>query len=281
VAIPGDVDEHRFYTDRAFDVRLLKGDVEGTFTLLAAVSDLEVNLDTEAYPNQSIQISARLLRGGAALKTDRRTVKLDDQPPILDLVSGAAQAVRVRQGDDLRLAARATDDVSGVEQVEFAKAAANDTDIKDPKITRLPEDGGDLYAVLLPTKELEPGRYTFLVRAVDKVGLASPIEKLAVFVDKPLATSPDDSPTNNKLRVQVAFNGRPLEKKCKVSIIAGPKMLSKQTGSDGICEFTDLPPGDYTVKAEGIAGNKEREGQQTVTVSAPPARPASTQIDLQ
>lgn len=88
-----------------------------------------------------------------------------------------------------------------------------------------------------------------------------------------------DPPTKGALKVTVIY-GNPV---AGVSVkISGPKNDVLKTGDNGMAEFKDLPPGDYTIEAKGIVKNKVRAAKATQTIGDPPAKdPVPVEIKLE
>jgi hypothetical protein len=266
--------------DRVVDVRMI-GSETGECVLSTRVDDLKFSIEADAYRNQPVELVAELRQDSSVLKRERRTIKLDNGPPYLEIRTRPGASVAL--GRVLTVEAVATDKVSGVQFVEFAFEVTKAGEMKDPQKVSTATAGG-LYRGQLTIEENMPlGEHTVLIKATDWAGFESPTSKLKIRVVKPTTSAGNPpAPNVNDLIVTVTYGGpRSPVARAEVSI-EGPKRQTLRTGEDGTATFRNLPAGAYTVKAVGIAkGNFHRGEAKDVVVEAPPAAAAAVPLELQ
>ena len=133
--------------------------------------------------------------------------------------------------------------------------------------------GGEMYEVRLDTTKLPPGtRLPLFVRATDRVGLSN--------VPEPVWLDSAPSVAKNGIRGKVVLNG--LAEEGVLVSLSGPGEPSVVTsGTNGVFQFPDLEPGEYTLQATGAVRNRTyRSEEAKVSVEAPPASEVSITLQL-
>lgn len=252
----------QFSSDRLFDVRLLPAAAPGELAIETSVGDLEATFATMAHPNQDIELAAELI---GADQIDQRTVKLDRDPPVLQLARVNPKAV---QGQELVVQIPVSDARSRVAKVEIGIDREGTGELKQPVQAALSKTGKDIFVATLPVKELPVGEYTGLVRAVDLVGNAS---KAAKFPFEIVAPGGGPEKKTARFNGKVLWNGR--AGKGFTVEATGPKNDSAKADSQGAFSFAELPPGEYKLTFKGVINNKEVEFTEPLTIAQPTAKP--------
>lgn len=92
-----------------------------------------------------------------------------------------------------------------------------------------------------------------------------------------LAADPAPDTAKATVKGQVVY-GEPV---AKISVtLEGAVKKTARTDEKGQFVFTDIPPGEYTLSASGVAKNNLRKGSATVTVPQPPQELAPITIKL-
>lgn len=270
-------------SDRQISFRLPE-EVNG-LSVLTTVQDWEVEASGEGFANVDVAAEARLLVAGKQQPVlDARTIVFDGTPPVLDTPPVAAAIIGRTSTIPLRVSDDVTDGffippdrirpgISGIKSVEWAIDFEGTGAPKEWKpVTWL----GDVrYEIRVETKELPAGiRVPLLVRATDRVGLSAPPNRIWLNV----AAQPASD--KNKLTGRVVLEGRG-ESDVWVTLTGPSGERRVKTVKNGAFEFTGLPPGEYSVMAEGAVRNTSYQAQPVkVTVPAAPAPAPSTTLML-
>ena len=254
-----------------------------TLAVRTIVQDWEVNAAGLGFKDVDVVAEASVIVPGAQTPlTDRRLFTMDARPPVVEVpplmnvVIGRPLVVPVRVTDDPRESStRAPGShiagVSGVARVEWGLDLKGDgaPAAWQPAVGL----GGEMYEVRLDTTKLPPGtRLPLFVRATDRVGLSN--------VPEPVWLDSAPSVAKNGIRGKVVLNG--LAEEGVLVSLSGPGEPSVVTsGTNGVFQFPDLEPGEYTLQATGAVRNRTyRSEEAKVSVEAPPASEVSITLQL-
>jgi len=208
--------------------------------------------------------------------TDQHEVSivLDGAPPVLrvevpvrPVMAGAEIPVTI-----------VTEDLSGVAKGRMGLDLDASGDLEDADkpllLSRLA--GGGVWTTALPTKDLQPGRYTLVVQATDRVGLPAKASAAVTIVaprpDVPAAKPPADTGT---IQGRVVLIRRPVSG-IRVTLEGLNRVATSD--SEGRFIFRDVPLGSCTLRATGAALNRFRNGAASVTV---PGGQRTVTVDVQ
>ncbi len=108
--------------------------------------------------------------------------------------------------------------------------------------------------------------------------MASLFIVLAMSVQAWAADKPAPAAATKRIQGRVTY-GSPI---AKITVtLDGAVKKTVKTDDDGQFVFSDLPAGDYTLEAKGIAKNNYRKGSAKVTVPEPPKQLAAVTIKLE
>ena len=259
----------RFHADRQTEIIVEEPQTPGILRFTAHVHDFRVMLSPGGLRNKKVDLVARLLLANRSIASDRlaaegsASVVLDGAPPEMEIDTPAASVV---QGDDFPVTAR-TVDLSGVVKVEFGFDLDGSGELSEkekPKVLRQPDGQRTTWSTALPTKELEPGRYSLLVRATDRVGLSTKHSRpvTVLVATKPAAGS---TPTGATIAGQVVLVDRPCPN-FNVQLDGGER--SAVTDDNGRFVFKDVAPGKHKLHAKGTALNRFREATTEIVAAA-------------
>ena len=271
------------FSDRNVDSTVVAMQATGMLQLQTMVTDQIVELPLGSSTNAHSSILCQLEVGGhKAAAHSPQPIILDSIPPKIESV-WVPSGNRVGQGAMLTVFAATSDQqLSGTEKVE----AVVDTDFigefaPDAKLTRGALEGGVGWKLQVPTKGLDLGAHTVLIRSTDHAGNVSDYEKLAIIVvDK---DSIDQRPFNS-VSGKVTF-GSMKGAAFKVALKTEAKnahIPPATTDTDGSFKFPKVPAGRYQVTAQGLLRNMPLVGAASIDVKGPTggrARPSIFPFD--
>ncbi len=270
----------QWFSDRQVTVRLHKIDPAGQIQFQAEAADFKVSLPAGGLRNKTVGVLARLsvnLPGtGPGPLTDQHDVPvvLDGAPPILrvevpvrPIMAGEAISVTV-----------VTEDLSGVAKGRIGldlNASGELEDADKPLLLSAPANNG-VWTMALPTQDLQPGRYTLVVQATDRVGLSAKASGV-VTVAAPRKEVPAAKPPANTGTIQgrTVLISRPVSG-IRVTLEGVNRVATSD--SQGRFIFRDVPAGSYTLRATGAALNRFRNGTASVIV---PSGQQTVTVDVQ
>jgi hypothetical protein len=125
------------------------------------------------------------------------------------------------------------------------------------------------WTTKLPTKLLNPGDVTLLIRATDEVGNESAFTKVKCHVITLDQAKTQDSSETSRLTGTVFFGPDPIPA-VTLTLTGDPKVKIDPVKSDehGNFTFPTVPPGKYKLSAAGLIHNKKRKTDEDITVEA-------------
>ena len=266
--------------DRQVAMKSLQFSPEGQLNLLATVSDFHVQIPATGVNNVHTQLLARLSVMDQTTFSPTVPVILDGVPPrVLDVRISPPGTVVI--GTKLDITATITDDtLSGVEKVEATfdlERTGEFPSVPKPMLLGANTDGD--WVAQIPSKDLQPGEQTLLIRATDAVGNVSKVLKTRL-----LFITPEEAErralTPVSLSGVVKFgdqtpSGIAVSAKTADGKTAGPVM----TNEKGTFLLSGLTPGIWKVEAKGLLRNKNRSAGQDVVIKSA-EKPEPTQILL-
>jgi hypothetical protein len=258
----------QWYSDRQVTVRLHKVNPDGHVQFHAEVGDFKVPVPAGGLRNKKVDVLARLLVNlpvsGQGQLTDQSDVSvvLDGTPPILRVEVPVSP---IMAGEEIPVTI-VTEDLSGVAKGRVGldlNASGDLEDADQPRLLTAPASGG-VWTTALPTKDLQPGRYTLVVQATDRVGLSAKATQ-TVTVAAPRKEIPTAKPPVDTGIVQgrVVLISRSAS---GIRVTLDGLNRSATSDSEGRFVFRDVPAGSYTLRATGAALNRFRRGTAVVTV---------------
>jgi hypothetical protein len=249
----------RFYTDRQVQIELQEADAAGEMKVFAKTEDFATEVDCHGLENVVARIHAQLLRDRQPKDEDAVRVILDGKPPEFEVSLASDQVVK---GKDIQVTATVIRTLSDVSKFEFGFQGDTEKQFKDkPKIV---EPRGSSAAVVLPTKELDAGEYTVLVRGENKAGNSDFRAVKVTVVEPPPPTPPPGTAMSATVTLRGTvkwLDGSPAAG-AEVSIETPARIAV--TDDHGKFTFTDLPRSTYTVKAKGSTGGIAASGESKV-----------------
>ncbi len=241
----------QWYSDRQVTVRLHKVDPDGHVQFHAEVGDFKVPVPAGGLRNKKVDVLARLIVNlpvtGQGQLTDQSAVSvvLDGAPPILRV---EVPVRPIMAGDEIPVSI-VTEDLSGVAKgrVGLDLNASGDLEDADQPLLLTAPTGGGVWTAALPTKDLQPGRYTLVVQATDRVGLSAKATGTVTIAaprkEPPTAKPPVDTGT---IQGRVVLISRPVS---GIRVTLDGLNRSATSDSEGRFVFRDVPAGSYTLRA--------------------------------
>jgi len=279
VELAVDIDEDRDFlreiplrltSDRQVQVAWGEAKPDGTLSLNTAVTDFHVSLPAPGIQHQRVNLLGRVQSAGKVAWSADRYVWIDGEGPQTGsprISSTGFTAV----GDPVVLSLLATDQGSGVAKIEVAIDTDFDGKLPvDPPPVAAKRNPDGLWTAELDTAKLAPGSYQILIHSVDKVGNAGKLMKTELVLLSP--TDVEKARANSVAGV-VLYGAGDHVRGAKVTLTPAEKgdPIGPVTGDDqGHFELPVVPPGKYTLHAEGLFRNRVRMADIEIEV---PARP--------
>ncbi|MBI3464062.1 MAG: hypothetical protein HY000_13550 [Planctomycetes bacterium] len=243
--------------ERAIDFRWEQPAPEGGLQIFTGLDNFKLQEATRGYRDKRVRLIAALeLTATGERKEDEVELVFDASAPTL----AVPPVMTVVQGSPLSIPVRASDGgLSGVARVEYAIDLQQLGELKEPKPAIHGE--GDAYEISMPKVELAPGRYEFLVRATDRVGRTSSVEKVVVLVQPPAAAA-QAAAAKGTLKITVAAPASWAD----VKVDGAPK--GKLKPGDPPLVLPDLDPGKHKIEATGFVRNRNSSYSEEVDLRA-------------
>ena len=273
------------YADRNYSLAVKEIASDGRVSIETRVTDLQFELRSPPL-NKRAKLVARLTLRDRASISDSVEVIFDRTAPTIEV---EPRDPIVHRGETVKLSITAVDrdptgaEASGIKAVNHALDKRKlDAEAKEkPKQIETPDpDSGKFVLVFEPPADLPLGPHTMLFWANDNVGWESKPEIVTITVrDKRPPGAPMTkglpAPTTGTIKGQVVYGKDPVAN-ATVSIVEGAgatMVVKKSVQSDGSGQFAikDLPPGEYSVAAQGKAKNNLRKAPpMPVSIPTPP-----------
>jgi len=273
------------YSDRKYSLAVKEIGPEGRISIETGVTDLEFELLSPPL-NKRAKLVARLALHDRASISDSVEVIFDRTAPTVEV---EPREPIVHRGETVKLSVTALDldptgaEASGVKTVNHVLDKRKlDAQAKEkPKQIETPDPvSGKFVLVFEPPPDLPLGSHTILFWANDNVGWESkPVLATITVRDKRSPNAPTakgaPAPTTGTIKGQVVYGKDPVAN-ATVSIVEGTgatMVVKKSVQSDGSGQFAikDLPPGEYSVAAQGRAKNGLRKAPPVpVSIPTPP-----------
>ncbi len=252
----------------------------GLLTLDAQVSDFHLNVPAPALRNARVAVLGRLFAAGKTGWSDPVEIVLDGAPPRIERVQLLPPAPVI--GPDVEISVWATDNnLSGVDKVEVAFDPLGAGKFSDTvEAVELQRDSEGRWFTKLPTKTLNAGDMSLLVRATDKAGNVSDFSKIKVHV---VSKAEVDAAAAQAGRLQgtVTFGQQPAPGVVlTLTADKAPKIAPATTDDRGGFTFANLAPGKYKLAAKAVIHNKTRKFEQEVTVESGAVNSKPVQVVL-
>ena len=252
---PEAVRPQTFYSDRKVTVELGEADAAGEMKATTKVEDFSTEVDAHGLENVVARVRAQILRDRQPKDEDSLRVILDGRPPEFDL---ALASDRVVKGTDIRVTATVVRTLSDMVKFDYGFQGDAEKQFKDK--SKKIDVRGHTASFSLPTKELDAGEYTVLVRGENKAGNFD-FHSVKVEIVDPPPPMPDKpaAPATITVRGTVKWlDGSPAS---GVEVSIEQPARSAKTDGAGKFSFADLPRGSYTLKAEGSTGGMQASGE--------------------
>ena len=250
----------RLSSDRQVGIGLDRIAPSGVFTLEARVSDFhQFPVPVPGLRNARVELLGRIFAAGKAGWSNPVEIVLDGSPPQIERVELRPPVVVIGPKDE-EVSVWATDDeLSGVAKIEaaFDPLGKGKFGGMAPAIP-LERMAAGYWMTKLPTKLLEPGDITLLIRATDHVGNESDFKKIKCHVITLDQAKAGGTGETARLMGTVFFGPDPIPA-VKLTLVGDPTVKIDPATSDeqGNFTFSSVPPGKYKLTAAGLIHNKK------------------------
>jgi hypothetical protein len=244
----------RFSSDRQVKVELEEADAPGEMKVAAKVDDFTTELDAHGLENVIARVHAQIVRDRQPKDEDSVRVILDGRPPDFEL---ALASPKVAKGESIRVTANVIRSLS--DMTKFDYGLQGDAEKQFAGKAKSVDVRGRSAAFALPTKELDPGEYTVLVRGENKAGNFD-FRALKVDVVEPASAA---QPGEKKITVRGTVRWLDGSPAAGVEVSIETPARSAKTDAQGQFSIGDLPRGSYALKATGSTGGMKASGKAT------------------
>ena len=262
------------HSDRQAEIFLNRFGTNGIVVIKTDVHDFKLEVPGGALQNLRANLIAKAQVGSRIAYSAPKEIGLDGAPPQIsrvELLPGRTVQIK----GELTVDVWSTDaEMSGTAKVEvgFDVDATGKFSEKEPPLPAV-SVAPTKWSIKLPTDKLLPGKATILIRATDRVGNVGEITKMPITVISAADAAALAKAAGSRVFGTVRYGPDPLEK-ATVALV-GPDdkpIASAETDAAGFFSLEAVPAGTYKLAARGLARNKPRKLEQTLTVPAPPAK---------
>ncbi len=246
-----------FYSDRKVTVELEEADAPGEMKATTKVEDFSTEVDAHGLENVVARVRAQILRDRQPKDEDSLRVIFDGRPPEFDL---ALASDRVTKGTNIQVTATVIRTLSDMVKFDYGFQGDAEKQFKD-KSKKL-DVRGHTASFALPTKELDAGEYTVLVRGENKAGNFD-FHSVKVEVVEPPPPMPDKPAAPATITVRGTVKWSDNTAADGVEVFIEQPARSTKTDGNGMFSFPDLPRGTYTVKSKGRGHGMNATGEAT------------------
>ena len=251
------------FDDRQTEIRLAELGPEGEVKVAAAVRDFAFQIDSHGLKNVKARLRAQLKLAQRDVDEHSILVVLDGQPPQFSLETPSRP---VRQGDDINVAVKVLRELSGIKKIEIGLEGDKPGEFKDKPKAGQPM-GEQTWTVTLPSKDIDPGRYTILARATDLADNAKDERDSVVIVASPPPPAEKPAAKVSTIEGQVVLQGGGPVADIQVTLQGTGQTATTDAGGKFV--FNDVPHGQYSLTAKGTAKNYIVSGKAQVTLPGP------------
>jgi len=262
------------HSDRQAEIFLNRWGTNGIVTVKTDVHDFKLEVPGGALQNLRANLAAKAQVGSRIAYSAPIEIGLDGAPPQIsrvELKPGRTATV----GDELVVDVWSTDaEMSGTGKVEIgfdvdSSGKFSEKTPPTPAVSVAPTK----WSLKVPTATLLPGNATLLIRATDRVGNVGEYTKMSLQVVSKADAAALAKAAGSRVIGTVRYGPDPLEKAVVALTGADDKPVAMaETDAAGFFALEGVPAGTYKLAARGLARNKPRKLEQTLTVPAAPAK---------
>ncbi|MGC3967824.1 MAG: carboxypeptidase-like regulatory domain-containing protein [Pirellulales bacterium] len=271
----------RLHTDRQADISLVNFGQNGVVTVKTDVHDFTLGAPSGGLQNVRVNLAARLQVGPRIAWSTPIEIGLDSACPQITCVE-LRPGRTVAAGTDVEVEVWSVDgEMSGTAVVEagFDVAATGAFSEAAPPV-KGEKKTPPSWIAKVPTKPLQPGPATLLVRATDAVGNVGPITRVPIDVVSPTELAAQAA-LGGRVFGTIRYGGNPLPAAQVVLRDAKQKEIGKAVADDkGFFAVEGVAAGNYVLTVRGLARNRPRTAEQTVVVPPPPQKTPRLEIDV-
>jgi len=294
--------QRQLYDTRQIDLQL-RFEPPQRISVATHVSDFEVQLESQGLKDTVVHLRAELW----TMSDDKVSKLMSTADPVSVRIDGRGPQfskldlpTRVEKGKPLEFSVEVVDQelesASGVRDVRFVIVEPGASANQGNKQHTWGEKE-EAAAIPLALDERNPARYwgavatdgeklrvkqsyTLLIQARDRVGNVENLPTKPFRVDAPSAAKAE-MPRRFDLPVRVMFGTKPREG-ITVTVTGAAAPDPQPTSSDGRAVFKGLPPGKYTIEAQGaVAGYTKKSPKKEVELPFPPGAEAGVTVSLE
>lgn len=264
----------RLTTDRQVAIGIDSVLPGGLMTIESRVGDFhQFPVPVPGLRNARVDLLGRIFAGGKSGYSEAVEIILDGSPPVIERVELRPQQVVIGPKDEEVSVWASDEGLSGVSKIEaaFDPLGTGHFGGLAPAVL-MDRNTSGYWTTKLPTKLLNPGDITLLVRATDAVGNESDYKKIKCHV---ITLDQAKLESETVRLIGTAFFGTDPLPGAKLSLAGDPNAKIPPVVADdhGNFTFPAVPPGKYKLTAQGLIHNKNRKADEDITVAAGPNPP--------
>lgn len=262
------------HSDRQAEIYMNKWGTNGIVVIKTDVHDFKLEVPGGALQNLRANLVAKAQVGSRIAYSAPIEIGLDGAPPQISRVElKPGRTVQVK--GELVVDVWSTDaEMSGTAKVEigFDTDGSGKFSEKEPPLPAV-SVAPTRWSIKMPTDKLVPGRATLLIRPTDRAGNVGEISKMQLTVVSAADAAALAKAAGSRVTGIVRYGPDPLEKATVALTTADDKPIADAvTDAAGFFSLEAVPAGSYKLAARGLARNKPRKFEQTLTVPPPPAK---------